>query len=1175
MSLVQREEIIAFMEHDVYRPLTVHELEDVFEVTDVAAIQAFANLLQGMEDRGDVVRTRANRYGIPERMNLVVGSLQMKARGFGFVIPEDSGETDVYVSAGDLNGAMSGDRVMVRVEKSTSGPRREGKIIRVLERSNNRAVGKVTLHGGYAFVSPLDKRLNQDIFIPAELWLDAHDGDVVVVEITEFPTSTRGPEGRVVEVLGNPDAPGVDILAIVRKFDLPEVFPPEVLAAAEAIPSELAEQDYLNRRDLRGLQVVTIDGDDAKDLDDAVHVHLLDNGNYLLGVHIADVGYYVPYGGELDQEAFRRGTSVYLVDRVIPMLPQRLSNGICSLNPRVDRLTLSCEMEITRTGEIVNHDIFPSVICTAERMTYTAVRKILVDKDAQLLQRYQELVPMFQTMQELASVLREARMRRGAIDFDFDEVKVQVDDLGRPLELSPIHRSVAERLIEEFMLAANETVAQHFHWLNVPFVYRVHESPDLVKMQEFNEFISNFGYHVRGVGNQIHPRALQFVLHQIAGTREEPVISHLMLRSMRQARYAPESLGHFGLAAEFYSHFTSPIRRYPDLTIHRIMREALAGTLSPHRQEQLTAFVAEAAKQSSLRERVAQDAERETSQLKMVEYMLDHLGETFDGIISGVTQFGLFVHLANGVEGLIHVSYLTDDYYVLNEKQMALVGERTRRVFRLGDPVQVEVTNANREALTIDFALLAHHREGTLVKHGGVETVEYDEDLSPKERQRREQDRTHTPIKGRAVGWQRGGSNRDGNPQRDPSGDARREQRPQRAKLAGPPALARELGRAGRTGSGRFTRDVRPAAADGGRRPGVGESARANEGRGSYEGRRPSSQLGSARPSDGSARRGPATGRGTYGGRGRAGQNRGLERDGEYGHRQYANQSQVNGDGQAHSTEAQVQQPASPQRNVERGPWSGRAERQANGHRSFARSGQARGSWEERRPEGRREQAAPGQGRGSWEDRRPEGRREQAAPGQGRGSWEERRPGSRPAGGPAGAGRRPSAGRPEPGAGRREYGDHRSEGRREQAAPGQGRGSWEERRPGSRPAGGPAGASRRPSVSRPGRSADTRSFSGAAEQAVSREGFELVSNREPAGRNRREFSHGQGKPAWGPAHQPRSKSPTTGAGGRGGRSSEARSGPSRGTHPGQERGFVPSGRPSGKNKGKHIDRRAH
>jgi len=731
---IERQTVIDFMQNDAYKPLAVQELMHEFELEGSEEFRDFVKLLNNLEDIGEVVRTRTDRYGVPERMNLVVGRLQIKARGFGFLIPDVAGDPDLYIPATDLGGAMNGDKVIGRIEKESGGARREGKVIRVLERANTQVVGTFTKYRDHAFVTPADKRFPQDIFVSLENMLDAHDGYMVVVDITSFPTTTRGPEGKIVEVLGHPDAPGIDILAVVKKYGLPEEFPEDVMLAAENIPLELSEADYAGRRDLRSEVIVTIDGEDAKDLDDAVHVKRLPNGNYLLGVHIADVGYYVKEGGPLDKEAFKRGTSVYLVDRVIPMLPQRLSNNICSLNPHVDRMTLSCEMEINGDGKVVAHDVFPSVIKSLERMTYNNVRKIIEREDEKVLERYDKLLGLFDLMAELAQVLRNKRMHRGAVDFDFDEIKIRVDDLGHPTEIGPRARSVAERLIEEFMLAANETVAEHFNWLNVPFIYRVHEEPTMEKMIDFSEFVHNFGYHVKGLGNKIHPRSLQAILKAAEGSREQRVIATLMLRSMKQARYSPVCDGHFGLAAEFYTHFTSPIRRYPDLMIHRIIREVQTAPLSANRETTLRDKVDAASRQASERERVAQDAEREVDMLKMVEYMMDHIDEEFDGIIRGVTQFGLFIQLGNGIEGLVHISYLTDDYYVLNERQMALIGERTRRVFRLGDPVRVSVAGASKPNLSIDFALISHHREGTLVRGVGGDAVVYDEDLSPKQR---------------------------------------------------------------------------------------------------------------------------------------------------------------------------------------------------------------------------------------------------------------------------------------------------------------------------------------------------------------------------------------------------------------------------------------------------------
>ncbi|ACV57791.1 ribonuclease R [Alicyclobacillus acidocaldarius subsp. acidocaldarius DSM 446] len=770
-----KERLLEYMRSEEYRPSTVQELCERLGVTSAADFRAFVRLLNEMEDAGDLVRTKNNRYALPEQMNFIAGRLQLKARGYGFVIPENEAEADIYILQTALNGAMSGDRVLVRLrEERGKGAQahREGEIVKILERGNDRIVGQIAIYAHHAFVTPLDKRFPEDVFVPKDAVGNAHDGQVVVVELTSYPTATHGPVGRVVEVLGYPDEPGVDILAIVRKYNLPEAFPEDVLADAERIPLEIDPAEIARRKDFRGETIVTIDGDDAKDLDDAVHVKRLPNGHYELGVHIADVGYYVKENSPLDKEAFRRGTSVYLVDRVIPMLPPRLSNNICSLNPKVDRLTMSCVMEIDGQGRVVSHEIVPSVIRTAERMTYNDVRKILEDEDEELRARYAPLVPMFERMRELALILRDKRMRRGAIDFDFDEIKVRVNDLGEPTSIEPRPRSIAERIIEEFMLAANETVAEHFHWLGVPFIYRVHDEPDPDKIIHLNLFLHNFGYHVKGsAGGKVHPRALQEVLNEVEGKREARMISMVMLRSMQQAKYRPECTGHFGLAAEYYTHFTSPIRRYPDLAIHRIIREVLTrGSLSPQREAHLREFVAEASRQSSERERIAQEAEREVDQLKMVEYMQAHIDEEFDGIISGVVPFGLFVQLDNGVEGLIHISELSDDYYVLHERQMALIGERTRRVFRIGDPVRVVVIRAVKEDLRIDFGLVEHLREATYVGGEGPGAIVYDEDLTPKER--RETERRRREAASRASGRRERDDKRH-RARRDRKGEAR------------------------------------------------------------------------------------------------------------------------------------------------------------------------------------------------------------------------------------------------------------------------------------------------------------------------------------------------------------------------------------------------------------------
>jgi len=715
--MITEQQLLDFMKETAYKPLTYQELEEQLgDSSDADSFKSFLILLNKLEDEGRIIRNRNDRYGVPERMNLIRGRVQAHAKGFAFLLPEDKGHGDVYIHANDLKSAMNGDIVLARVtNRSEHGGRMEGEVVRIATRAVTQVVGTFDNHDAYGFVQPDDKRINRDIFIPREHFKGAVTGQKVVAKIITYPEGRSAATGEIVEILGHQNDPGVDILSIIRKHQLPEGFPDEVMAEAEAAPETITEEEITRqgRRDLRDRVIVTIDGEDAKDLDDAVNVELLPNGNYLLGVHIADVGYYVREKSSLDQEAYRRGCSVYLVDRVIPMLPHRLSNGICSLNPQVDRLTMSCEMEFdAKTLKRVRHDVFTSVIRTKERMTYTNVRKILLDEDPEVTERYAELVDTFRLMEDLAMRLRKQRMKRGAIDFDFVEAKVLVDAEGKPVDIVKRERSVAEQIIEEFMLVANETVAEHFFWLRVPFLYRIHENPDAEKLMKFVQFAANFGHTIKGKGGSaIHPRALQTLLEEIQGTKEQTVISTVLLRSMKQARYDAESLGHFGLAAEFYSHFTSPIRRYPDLVIHRVMREVFenGGTLSDARLEALGARMPDIAQQSSERERVAVEAERDTDKLKKAEYMLERIGEEYDGMISGVTSFGIFIELDNTVEGLIRLSDLTDDYYHFHEQHMLLVGERTSRTFRIGDEVRVRVENVNMDEHTIEFALVEAH----------------------------------------------------------------------------------------------------------------------------------------------------------------------------------------------------------------------------------------------------------------------------------------------------------------------------------------------------------------------------------------------------------------------------------------------------------------------------------
>ncbi|TDT50752.1 ribonuclease R [Fonticella tunisiensis] len=705
-----KEKLLDFMREEAYKPMTAEELALIFDINK-KEWGMFYSILDEMELEGKVIKTRKNRYGIPERMNMVVGKLQGNPKGFGFVIPDIEGQPDVYIPAEGINGAMHNDRVIAKIVKEgIPGKKIEGEIIRILERANTKIVGTFEKSDYFGFVIPDDKRIYQDIFIPKADINGAKNGYKVVVEVVKWPEKRRNPEGKIIEILGSRDNPGIDILSIIKKYNLPEEFPEEVEKYAAKIPDEIDEREYERRRDLRNLKIVTIDGEDAKDLDDAVSVEKLPDGKYRLGVHIADVTYYVKEKSPLDKEAFKRATSVYLVDRVIPMLPKKLSNGLCSLNPRVDRLTLTCMMTIDSSGRVVDHEIFESIIKTCERMTYTEVTKILRDRDPELMERYSYLIEDFKIMEELCNILYNKRMQRGALDFEFEESKIVLDEKGKPVEIKPYEREIANRIIEEFMLVCNETVAEHMYWSGVPFVYRVHEDPDEEKLAVFGEFIHNLGYFMRPT-REIHPKVLQEILEEVKGKREEAVVSTLLLRSLKQARYSPECTGHFGLSARYYCHFTSPIRRYPDLAIHRIIKEFIAGKIDEKREKKLRKFVEDASKQSSDMERVAQEAERETEDLKKVEFMSDKIGNVYTGIISSVTSFGMFVELENTIEGLVHISNMVDDFYIYDEKHYSLIGERMRKVYRLGDTVTVKVIKTDIENRTIDFALADEYEE--------------------------------------------------------------------------------------------------------------------------------------------------------------------------------------------------------------------------------------------------------------------------------------------------------------------------------------------------------------------------------------------------------------------------------------------------------------------------------
>ncbi|MBU5226024.1 ribonuclease R [Clostridium senegalense] len=704
-----REVLLSFMAEEAYKPMTSQELGKIFGIGK-REIKDFQKILDSMEQDGQIIKNDKDRYGVVDKMGMEVGKFQAHQRGFGFVILDDD-RPDVFIPADNVNTAMNGDRVLVKILKNENhGKKCEGFIERVIERKNKTVVGLYEDSKSFGFVVPKDNKVNKDIFIPKAKRNGAKTGQMVVVEITKWPEDNRKAEGIVVEVLGYKEEKGVDILTIIRKHNLPEEFPYEVEQEAADIDENIPENEYKRRKDLRDLKMVTIDGEDAKDLDDAVSVEVLRNGNFKLGVHIADVSHYVTEKSNLDKEALKRGNSVYLIDRVIPMLPKKLSNGVCSLNPKVDRLTLSCFMEINNEGKVVDHEICESIIKTNERMTYTDVTKILRDNDKETIERYDYLYEDFKNMEKLYEILSSRRTRRGSIDFEFDEAKIILDENGKPIDIKPYERAVSNRIIEEFMLVANETVAEHMFWLNTPFVYRVHEDPDEEKLMNFNEFVYNLGYFIRNT-SEVHPRMLQDILEKVKGKKEEHVVSRLLLRSMMKAKYSPECLGHFGLAAKYYCHFTSPIRRYPDLIIHRIIKEYLNGGINDKREKKLRKSVEVASKQASDTEKIAIDAERDVDDLKKAEYMGGKIGEQFDGIVSSVTNFGIFVELPNTVEGLVHITDLKDDYYVFDDKNLQLIGERTKNIYKLGDEVRIVCSRVNLDAHEIFFEIVEQEDE--------------------------------------------------------------------------------------------------------------------------------------------------------------------------------------------------------------------------------------------------------------------------------------------------------------------------------------------------------------------------------------------------------------------------------------------------------------------------------
>lgn len=714
----KRKKVICdLMEDELYVPMKEKELAVFLQVSREDR-EEFRELLQELLTEGRVMVTARGKYKKSDG-TILTGTFISNAKGFGFVEIEGR-EEDLYIPENCINGAFHKDIVQVALLPHGRGKRQEAQVLRILERGLTQIVGTYEkTRDNYGFVVPDNTKLSQDIFVPKEYSGGAMTGHKVVVEITGYGTNGKNPEGRIAEIIGHVNDPGVDIMSIVKGYELPVEFNDKIMKQVEHVAKEVSEADMAGRRDLRDVTMVTIDGEDAKDLDDAVSVSF-DGSQYHLGVHIADVTNYVQENSALDREALKRGTSVYLVDRVIPMLPHALSNGICSLNANENRLAVSCLMTVNLKGEITDYEICESVICVNQRMTYTAVKNILADEtivehDPEY-QKYGYLVPMFRQMEALAALLRGKRKKRGSIDFDFPECKIILDKEGHPLDIQAYERNAATDIIEDFMLAANETVAQHFYWLELPFVYRVHDVPDPDRIQKLTTFINNYGYYMKSLGRKgsktgsedIHPKEIQKLLAKIAGTPEEPMISRLALRSMKQAKYSVECTGHFGLACQYYCHFTSPIRRYPDLQIHRIIKEQLRGRLKEERTDHYRHILPEVAKHSSETERRADEAERETDKLKKVEYMEERLGIVYDGVISGVTRWGIYVELPNTVEGLVHISKLPEnDYFVFEEASNEIVGDITGKSYKLGMPVKVKAVSCDRILRTIDFELVS------------------------------------------------------------------------------------------------------------------------------------------------------------------------------------------------------------------------------------------------------------------------------------------------------------------------------------------------------------------------------------------------------------------------------------------------------------------------------------
>lgn len=703
--------ILDFISDDLYVPMRIKEIAIVLQIPREQRDE-LKEVLDALVEEGKISLSKRGKYskGHPVRLK---GVFQANLRGFGFVIPEDD-SGDVFIPEENICGAFHGDEVEYIITAAPAGKRKEGKIIRVLSHSIVNIVGLYEKNKNFGFVRPDNQRYLKDIYIPAGKELGAMNGHKVVVRLTSYGGEHMKPEGEIIQIIGHINDPGTDILSVVMDAGIPSEFPEKVLNQAVRVGKDVSEADRAGRKDLRDWFMVTIDGEDAKDLDDAVSLKM-EGSNYILGVHIADVTNYVQENSALDREAFERGTSVYLADRVIPMLPHKLSNGICSLNAGEDRLALSCIMTFDQAGEMIDHEIAETVIHVDKRMSYNGVAEIL-ERSAQKAENcpenavpedeQPEIIEMIRQMKQLSDILRERRGRRGSIDFDFPETKVILDEAGKPVDIRPYERNDATKIIEDFMLMANETVAEEYYWRELPFLYRTHDVPDEDKIKKLSTFINNFGYHIH-VRNEVRPKEIQKLLDRVDGTPEEALISRLTLRSMKRARYTTENTGHFGLAAKYYTHFTSPIRRYPDLQIHRIIKENLRGRLNGDRIAHYEEILPKVAGQCSERERRAEEAEREVVKMKKAEYMRSHIGEEYDGVISGVTGWGVYVELENTVEGLVHVADMREDHFDFNEQNYEMVGEHTGKTYKLGQTVRVRVTDADKLLRTVNFEIVS------------------------------------------------------------------------------------------------------------------------------------------------------------------------------------------------------------------------------------------------------------------------------------------------------------------------------------------------------------------------------------------------------------------------------------------------------------------------------------